>query len=467
MARSNVVEQLAGRPTSGFFGTRSRPVSPQEAALGAERCVAFLLSQRLEQRTALDGRRVGIQSSLALSPGGEGAIDLYELLDGEVGRREPPDETRRRWSKIARQVEEKLGFTLEPELFSNMLFVAHTAELAHPHVTRLGRTLLETFKNSDARGLYHFFTSLRFACDVDCTGVAARARLVSGDIDVRTEGGRRELRQITDRILRSAAVTDVDAASNRSHGKENGPLSRHVFKVYLDDHGIQGAEYDRGLKNNPVVVANALFPVLFELSHGLRRLHERVSLREYIAGSDEPRLGEGTVAEIVGRNLRYVHEHLVGEDFELGCRYYASPDTFLCFYSELVRWFGPMTPILGSTSALVAAIEERRVSGGEGIRDPHGSLNAALRGIAAANAAVDRAPELRTLLERQRADGGFADFGALYSLGTSETASVYFGSDALTATFALRAFSELPEGPSFERDPTWLRVVQEIARAAR
>jgi hypothetical protein len=441
---------------------------PHEPALAAERCVAFLLSQGLEQRCARDGRRVGIQSTLALSPTGEGAIELYDLLDGEVGGSDAPDQTRRDWAKVARNIEDKLGFSLEPELFSNMLFVAHTADMPRPHVQRLALRMLDTFKNSDARGLYHFFTSLRFACDIDCTGVAARARLMAGDIDLESAEGRRELRQITDRILRSAAVTDVGAEQNRSHGKDNGPLTRHVFKVYLDDHGIQGREYDRGLKNNPVVVANALFPVLFELSRGRRRLDEAIPLCEYFDGAREPRTGQATVAEIVAANLRYVQRHLVSDDLARGCRYYASPDAFLCFYSELIRHFGPMTAVLGSTSPLVRAIEERRDTRADGVGDPHFSLNAALRAIAAGNVGLDRTPELRTLLDRQAADGGWPDFGALYTLGTSETASVYFGSPSLTCAFALRAFSDPSplDGRCLRRDSSWMRVVRELSRVS-
>ncbi len=463
MSFAKSLQAELGDYTSGFFPA-ARPISAYEPLLASERGVAYLLSQRLDERAAGDGRRVGIQSNLALGPDGSASISLYELLDGVVDGASLAPNVRERWRTISAKIEQKLGFSLEPELFSNMLFVACAANLSHPYLKRLSSTLLATFKNSDARGLYHFFTSLRFACDIDCTGVAARARLTAGDIDLATDFGRAELRQITERILRSAAVCDVPAAENDSDGKENGALVRHVFKVYLDDHEVQGAEYDRGLKNNPVVVANALFPVLFELAHGARAADEVIPLREFPRGALEPRTGSATVAEIVVANLRYLRRHLSSGAFAKGCRYYGSPDAFLCFYSELINQFGPMTSILGSTQHLIDAIELRRASTGDGVLDPNSSLNCALRAIAAHNAGLDRSPELRTLLERQTEEGCFSDFGPLYGLGTSSTASIYFGSQELTLAFALRAFSPpAPVGRDLHRDRAWTRTLRRMA----
>jgi hypothetical protein len=461
-------EREEGGLTSGFFPGGKRSVSAYEPLLALERGVAYLLSQRLDERVAGDGRRIGIQSSLAVTPDGSLAIALYELLDGVVDGASLEASTRERWRTLTAKIEQKLGFALEPELFSNMLFVACTSNLEHPYLKRLSSILLPTFKRSDARGLYHFFTSLRFACDIDCTGMAARARLTAGDIDVSTESGRAELRQITERILRSAAVRDVSAQENGSHGKENGALTRHVFKVYLDDHEVQGAEYDRGLKNNPVVVANALFPVLFELSHGARSDSEIIPLREFAEGASVPRVGSASVAEIVVANLRYLRRHLVSGAYKHGCRYYGSPDAFLCFYSELVAQFGPMTCILGSPERLVEAIEERRNASGAGIQDPHSSLNCALRAIAAHNAGIDRTLELRALLDRQTDEGYFSDFGPLYSLGTSATANIYFGSREVTLAFALRAFAPPGVvGPNLRRDPGWTRLLRQMALETR
>ncbi len=450
-------------------------VAPHELTLAAERSVTFLLNQRIEERCAADGRRVGIQSAMALSADGVDALELYDLVDGRVVESLRPaalggvEPSRDRWQSIAHKVQEKLGFPLEPELFSNMLFVAYASGLDHPSVQRLSKALLATFCHSDARGLYHFFTSLRFACDIDCTGVAARARLMMGDIDLGTSRGIRELRQITGRILRSAGVCDVTSQQNRTHGKENGALTRHVFKVYLDDHEVQGAEYDRGLKNNPAVVANALFPVLFELASGARSPDEVIQLKEFCDGSASPRTGEASVGEIVVANLRYLRRHLLSGAWRRGCRYYGAPEAFLCFYSELIQQFGPMTAILGATSRLSAAIRERREATGEGIEDPHGSLNTALRAIAARNVGLDATPELRALIERQNEEGGWDDFGALYSFGSSSAPRVYFGSKVLTAAFAMRAFAE-PVERAWRRtrgDSSWTDSMRQLLADAQ
>lgn len=461
-AKSKAADEIGY--ASGFFPHAKRPLSAYEPLLATERGVAYLLSQRLDERAAGDGRRVGIQSSLALGPDGSGAISLYELLDGVVHGASLEPAVRERWRAISAKIEQKLGFSLEPELFSNMLFVACNGGSPHPYLKRLCATLLATFRSSDARGLYHFFTSLRFACDIDCTGVAARARLTAGDIDLGTAAGRAELRKITDRILRSAAVCDVAGEENNADGKDNGALTRHVFKVYLDDHEVQGAEYDRGLKNNPVVVANALFPVLFELAHGARSPDELIALREFPHGASEARTSFASVADIVVANLRYLRNHLTSGGFLRGCRYYGSPDAFLCFYSELILQFGPMSCILGSPRDLVEAIEQRRTASGAGVFDPNGSLNSALRAIAAHNAGVDRSHELGALLELQTEDGCFSDFGPLYSLGTSSTAAIHFGSHELTLAFALRAFSApAPIGRDLRRDRTWNRLLRRMA----
>ncbi|HYP89321.1 MAG TPA: hypothetical protein VEQ59_14240, partial [Polyangiaceae bacterium] len=234
-ATATVFQRYSSRRSSGV-GVRLSPedgeVAEHELELGTERAVGFLLSQRFEERSCSDGRRVGIQSAMALSASGESALELYDLADGHVvetmrppGEAGPSETLRDRWQRIAGQVQAQLGFPLEPELFSNMLFVAYAGSVDHPYVQRVATALLGTFRHSDARGLYHFFTSLRFACDIDCTGVAARARLILGDLDVTTSRGARELSQINSRILRSAAVEDVPSDQNRTHGKENGALT--------------------------------------------------------------------------------------------------------------------------------------------------------------------------------------------------------------------------------------------------
>lgn len=426
------------------------PGRDERRALARERAIMYLVDQRLEERRAADGRCVGIQSCLATSPSGKNAIDLYRIVDGMVMDSEAratvfaEDPVGDLWQEIANWVRQRLGFPLEPELFSNMLYVAHLGVVDHPYVKRIARELLSTFRNSHAHGLYHFFTSLRFAGDVDCTAMAARARIVAGDFDFEQESGRADLRQITDRILGSAAVCDVEAEDNTSHGKNNGALRRGVFKVYLDDHEIHGAAYDRGLKINPVVVANALFPVLFELSMGLRDPGEVIKLKEFPPGSELPRTGHATVSEIVAANLAFLAGHILTGRWREGCRYYPSPDAFLCFYSELVREYPEVADMFGMRGTLEDAIEERREAEDDGITDPNGTLNTSLRAIAAQNFGVDAWPELEHLMATQEDEGGWSDYAALYCLGTNNAPRVYFGSPVQTAAFAARALSRTP-----------------------
>lgn len=424
------------------------PVERLEEA--RELALSYWVSQGFESRRAADGRLVGIQSTLSLDPSGKGALELYEIVDGKIaadsGESESPERRtwREKWQKTADEIQRRLGFPLEPELFSNMLVSALLAGTEPPEMTENVKALLSSFRHSDAQGLYHFFASLRFAADMDCTGMAARARLAWGELDLHTASGIRELRLINDRILGSAAVGELSAVENVSHGKENGALRRHVFKVYLDDHEIQGAALDRGLKNNPVVSLNALFPVLVELSWGLRRFDERVQLKEHVGPESDPRSSEATVADVVAANLLYVVEHLRSGDWREGCRYYAAPDAFLLFFSELFVQFPEVERWFRIGEELKIAIAERRTSSAQGVTSAFAPLNLALRAIAAKNIGLDATPELRALIDLQDEEGGFSTFSPLYSFGSALGPKAYFGSNAQTTALALRAFSEQP-----------------------
>jgi hypothetical protein len=412
-----------------------------------ERAIAFLIGHGIEERRAADGRSVGIQSTISTSVDGQHAIDLYKIVDGMVAESQRSaalvanDATRVPWQLIADQVQAQLGFPLEPELFSNMLFVAYVGVVDNPAVRSIAKSLLSTFVRSDVRGLYHFFTSLRFACDIDCTAVAAKARLLIGELDPATKHGAARLRTINDRILRSAAVSDVAGGSNASHGKDNGSLCGRVFKVYLDDHEVQGAEFDRGLKNNPVVSSHALFPVLAELSWGLRSLDEIVPLKEYPSGAAAPRTGQASVSAIVAANLRYVKNHLTTGNWRQGCRYYGSPDAFLCACSQLAAEFVELSELIGLDTALTEAIHERRRGTGAGITDPHGALNLALRAIAAGNLGLDRTTELEELTSQQDENGGWSRYAPLFCFGSTHAPRLYFGSTMQTTAFAVRALA--------------------------
>ena len=389
--------------------------------------------------TDASGHGWGIQANLAAGPGPHEQLDLQQFFAAPSGAQQAGH-------ALAEWAEKKLGFPLEPELFSNMLFVATLGACGDARLEALCQALLLTFRDTDADGLYHFFRSLKFACDLDCTGVAARACLVTGDLKLVEPAGVARLKRTASRIYRSAATRNVSAEQNASHGKDNGALFKNVFKVYPDDHDVQGAECDRGLKNNPVVVVNALYPVLLELKLGQRTLTERVSLCEYVEGQTEPRTAEATVHEVLLANLRYVLQHLISGDYREGCRYYASPDIFLCFFSELIRDFPELFEPLGVHKRVGRAIEGRRgVRSQDMAMNPFTSLNAALRAVAAANVGVDRSFELELLLRSQGDDGAWNELDSLYTFGSAR--QIHFRSPLLTTGFALRAFLPRPKEP--------------------
>jgi hypothetical protein len=414
-------------------------IAPRSREEAIARATVFLEQQLAAVPADASGRSWGIQANLAAGPLPHEQLDLQQYFSAPAGARQEGH-------ALAEWAEKKLGFPLEPELFSNMLFVATLGACGDARLEALCRSLLLTFRDSDADGLYHFFRSLKFACDLDCTGVAARACLVTGDLKLQEPAGVARLQRTASRIYRSAATQDVSAKQNETHGKQNGTLYRHVFKVYPDDHDVQGPECDRGLKNNPVVVVNALYPVLLELKLGRRALDERVALCEYVEGQSEPRRAEATVAELLTANVRYVAWHLLSGDYADGCRYYASPDTFLCFFSELIRDFPELFEALGVSRRLGRAIEARREVTSEDVAlNPLTSLNAALRAVAAANVGVDRTFELDLLLRSQGDDGVWNELDSLYTFGTAR--QIHFRSPLLTTGFALRAFLPRPKEP--------------------
>lgn len=401
----------------------------------------WLHRERLPQRRDASGLKIGIQSSIATDPSGADAVDLADLSDAYTSSTLPAEfersakTTSPRWLRIVAEVERRLGFVLEPELFSNMLFCAHLGRLEDPHIAATARGLLPTFRTSDVRGLYHFFVSMRFACDVDCTAVAARARLQLGDIDLGVLPGVAELRRITGRILGSAAAGHVDPNVNRTHGKNNGELRRHVFKVYLDDHAVQGAELDRGLKNDAVVVLNALHPVLLELRTGLRSPTEVIGLHEYVEGRPLARTGHAEIADIVAANLAYATGHLLSGAWREGTRYYASPEAFLFGFSDLLAHFPEVGDAFPLRDLLLAALEDRSSA-------DRNSLDLAFAALTRRRLGEDATAELTRLVDRQDDDGAWRDFSPLFQLGTSSP-RMYFGSAAQTTAFAVLALTDV------------------------
>lgn len=433
------------------------PHRSREEAL--ERAIGFLERHLAQVPLDARGHSIGIQASLAAGALPHEQLDLQAFF-GDPGAVQAGQ-------ALAEWAEKKLGFPLEPELFSNMLFAATLGACGNAQLEAVSRALLLTFRDTDADGLYHFFRSLKFACDLDCTGVAARACLVTGDMKLAEPAGIERLKRTAKRIYRAAAVENVSARNNATHGKQNGTLYKHVFKVYPDDHDVQGPECDRGLKNNPVVSVNALYPVLLEVKLGLRSLSERIELCEYVEGQSEPRRGEASVLELLAANVRYVAWHLLSGEYERGCRYYTSPDTFLCFFSELIRDFPELFGPLGVSRRLGLAIEDRRkVESDDLALNPLSSLNAALRAVAAANVGIDRSFELDLLLHYQGDDGAWNELDSLYTFGNER--QIHFRSPLLTTGFALRALLPRPTEPLVPgHSDDWAGPIVNMAASAR
>jgi len=93
-------------------------------ASAIEHATEYLLSLGLDRASDANGERIGLQATLvAPGVGPEGLA-----LDALVSAPRPPVEAMRSsaapTARVSRLLEEKLGFGPEPELFSNMLFVA-------------------------------------------------------------------------------------------------------------------------------------------------------------------------------------------------------------------------------------------------------------------------------------------------------------------------------------------------------
>ena len=405
-----------------------------------QRAVADLLARHLLDRRAADGRRIGLQSRVSFESDGGIALDLAAVADGLTVDENPTgvfadDPNRDDLLEMVRGVERRLGFPIEPEFFSNMIFVAYLGHLPDPGLQSLARDLLEIYRKRSLFGLYGFFASMRFACDIDCTGVAMWSQLVRGKIDPRRDADATTLAATTARILKSAAVEDVVAAANQTRARSNCGLRRDVFKVYLDDHEVQGALLDRGLKQDAVTVCHALQPVLAEIAAGRRSLDEPIQLLEFDHGSPRRRLSD--VGSIVRANLAYIAEQLESA-WRDGTRYYPLPEALLCAASELCVAFPELADARGICVAVERALVEQRSVPAPSV------LALALRAITADNLGLDTRTDIDAVLQAEQ--DGFGRFAPYYRMPNAHRI-VYFGSPEQTLAFAIRALSPHSEYP--------------------
>lgn len=277
---------------------------------------------------------------------------------------------------------------------------------------------------------YHFFADPgAIAADTDCTGVALVGLYQAGAIT------RRTLREGAEEILKSAATESLPSGRNRSHGKNNGELIEGVFKVYWDD-GMQDGS--RGRKHDPACVANALHAVLLAARQANLRLDGTIAAEEL--QSDGTRLvKELDRGYIVERNVQYLMRCLDRHVLASGTRYYPSPDALLCFASMLVTSFPEHTLCLRAPLLEALSMRWRRpATRAADPANPCSAINLAMRIIAAQNLGVREDAiqrEAAQLASMQRESGAWPA-AALFKLGSLR---YYFGSEAMTTMFALRA----------------------------
>lgn len=133
-------------------------------------------------------------------------------------------------------------------------------------------------------------------------------------------------------------------------------------------------------------------------------------------------------------SLDYVHHHLTSRAFEQGTRYYPSGDTFLYFLSRLLRDFERAQPrFLRSLHEVLKTRFGTEAS----------VLTRATRVAAADNVGLFDTEDLEVIAAAQRPDGSWPP-GAFFKYGR---ASRYFGSEAVTTAFALRALVAGPRAP--------------------
>jgi hypothetical protein len=356
--------------------------------------------------------------------------------------------------KLSPLAREKFSaFGGQPEIFTTFLAL----KLFGATVGASARPLIEWAqdKRLALAPRYHFFADPgAIAADTDCTGVALVGLYQAGAIT------RRTLRAGAEEILASAASESLAAGQNRSHGKNNGELVEGVFKVYWDD-GLQ--EGRRGRKHDPACVANALHAVLLAARHAKLRLDGPVSVKE-VRDDGTCIAKELDRGYIIERNVQYLMRCLDRHVLATGTRYYPSPDAFLCFASMLVTAFPEQTMCL--RGPLLEALSVRWHQPPTRAADPANpctALNVAMRVIAAQNlgareVAIQR--EMASLVRMQRESGAWPA-AALFKLGSLR---YYFGSEAMTTMFALRALLG-PHGAGVSTRPPHRLYARPIKRA--
>jgi hypothetical protein len=411
----------------------------------------------------------GLQSSIALDEQFQNSLSLNAIVCQEF-----PDtmdqRLRKFWSQeVIPLLQNKLGCTLARENFTEMLALkflrSNVLIIPNLDITGLRQYWIQNVLDKSLLNRecwrFLFFNTKNFAADTDCTGVALAGLYdANGISDDELIKGVREL-------LSSATVKNLSVDANEVQKKENqGSLLENVFKTYFEDRKF--VEYQKsgnfykhsgaafhGCKHDPVVVVNAMLPILKALQTQKLHLDEAVQLNEYAEQRNSAvqqfpeylsRRNQVTVGDIIDANWRYIANHL--SQVETGTRYYPYSETFLCFLSELFWAFPRETTEAINNETFRAKI----VNSLETVSHPQSPLQRsplrlAQLIIAADNyntsafivnkirsEAIQNAKEL--VLNSMKSDGSWAA-APLFTLGTNK--KIYFGSAAISTIFAIRA----------------------------
>lgn len=318
--------------------------------------------------------RLGIQSSLAFRGDFADAFPLAELRARSIARHRIDP-----------------GFDAGPETFSAMVAARLLARAGVRGA--LLSALCRSFADRHLERRFRFFHGgLGFAADADCTGVALAAL--------------HDARALRREHLFAGARELLACVPERHAERDDAALVDHVPLVYWDDDREPGVAR-RGLKQDPVVAANALYALL---------------------AAEEAGLADPRLPRFVAATLGYLRDALSSGVERT--RYYPSRDALLCFVGELQARFPALQPELALSlrTAVRVRLADREA--------PETPIDLAMRLLAAAAARLDPAPLRERLLAAQRDDGTWPA-GPFFTLG--RIPGLAFGSAALTTAFAVAA----------------------------
>ncbi len=235
-----------------------------------------------------------------------------------------------------------------------------------------------------------------------------------------------------------------------------GSCNPRGFIHFFSDHGLLAADIDcTGIGHTLLISAGRSHAAAEET---VERLLKNVDPRGIMEVYEQPAPGRaGRVDPCALVNALYlvywagreaaavpsvdaVHEFLVSGAFARGTRYYPSGDTFLYFLSRLVRDFE-------RTHALFLAPLHAHLLNRFGASAT--TLERATRVCAADNVGLFDPEDLQSLVDEQQPNGSWPP-GAFFKYGRSTR---FFGSEAVTTAFALRA---LVAGPRQHVGRGWL-----------